>query len=160
MSFIKLEVKVELSPDYKDLLKIFNKYKVRYIVVGAYAVIYYTVPRYTKDLDIWVEPTPENADKIYNALKEFGAPLIDVQQEDFTNKSLIYQIGVAPVRIDLITSIPGVEFTLAWKNRKRTNYDRVPINILDIKSLIKSKKILRRDQDILDLKRLTKLPKK
>lgn len=160
MSFIKLEVKVELSPDYKDLLKIFNKYKVRYIVVGAYAVIYYTVPRYTKDLDIWVEPTPENADKIYNALKEFGAPLIDVQREDFTNKSLIYQIGVAPVRIDLITSILGVEFAFAWKNRKRTNYDRVPINILDIKNLIKSKKILRRDQDILDLKRLTKLPKK
>lgn len=102
--------------DYRDLLRLLNKHKVQYLIVGAYAVIYYTEPRYTKDLDIWINPQTKNAQRVWKALKEFGAPLRGIQPEDFTFKNLVYQIGVAPIRVDIMMGITGVEFTLAWKH--------------------------------------------
>ncbi len=116
---------MELSSDYKELLKIFEKYKVKYIIVGAYAVIYYTEPRYTKDIDIWIKPEKENAIKVYNALKKFGAPLENVSVEAFDNKEMIYQIGVAPVRVDIIMGLKGLTFDEAWKKKKRIKYGDV-----------------------------------
>ncbi|MCM8801365.1 MAG: hypothetical protein NC912_05100 [Candidatus Omnitrophica bacterium] len=88
--------------DYKELLRLLNRHKVRYLIVGAYAVIYYTEPRYTKDIDIWVEPDIKNAKKVYQVLKRFGAPLKGINVEDFTKRNLVYQIGVAPVRVDIM----------------------------------------------------------
>lgn len=140
--------------DYKELLRILNKHKVRYLVIGAYAVIYYTEPRYTKDLDIWVDPEGRNAQKIYEALKEFGAPLTNITPADFTKKKTIYQIGVAPVRVDILMGLPGLEFGRAWDHRVRTLYDEVRISIIGLKELIKSKKKAERPSDMIDITQL------
>lgn len=145
---------MDISSDYRELFKILNKHKVKYLVVGAYAVIFYTEPRYTKDIDIWVEPTLKNAEKLYKALGEFGAPLKDISTKDFANKKTIYQIGVAPVRIDIITSISGSIFPEAWKNRRKTKYADVSINIIGIKDLIRSKKKTGRLLDLNDIAQL------
>ncbi len=145
---------MQLSSDYKDLLKTFNKYRVKYIIVGAYAVIYYTEPRYTKDIDIWIKPDKENAIRVYNALKEFGAPLRNISIDDFTNKNLIYQIGVEPVRVDIMMDFGGLNFNSAWKRRKRIKYGDVLTNLLNIKDLIKVKSKLKRPNDILDVEKL------
>jgi len=150
---------MEIKSDYEEILRIFNEYKVKYLIVGAYAVIYYTEPRYTKDIDIWVKPDKKNAVKVYQALKEFGAPLTKVSVEDFTNKDLIYQIGVAPVRVDIIMSLPEIDFDTAWKRRKRIRYGNILVNILNRNDLIKVKSKLKRPNDILDLEKL-KLAKK
>ena len=144
-----------LAPsDYKELLKILNKHKVRYLVVGAYAVIYYTEPRYTKDLDIWVEPGEENAQKVYNVLKEFGAPLRDILSQDFTNKYMVYQIGVAPVRVDILMGLGDIPFVQAWKNRKTANFEGVKVNIIGIHELIIAKAKARRRVDKTDIDNL------
>lgn len=150
---------MDISSDYRDLFRVLNRYKVRYIVAGAYAAIYYTEPRFTKDLDIWVEADKENAHKLYNALAEFGAPLKGISVEDFIDKNIIYQIGVMPIRVDIMMSLPGVAFKQAWKNRKKTKYADIPINLLGIRELIASKKKAKRDQDILDLEKLRKFKK-
>lgn len=145
---------MDISSDYRDLFRELNKHKVKYLVVGAYAVVYYTEPRFTKDLDIWVKADTKNAGKLYRALKEFGAPLKNVHPEDFTNESLVYQIGLAPIRVDIIMGLPGIKFDLAWKNSTRSKYGGTPINILGIEELVRSKKKTNRAQDRLDLKRL------
>jgi len=132
-------------------LKLLNRHRVKYLIVGAYAVIHYTEPRYTKDLDIWIKPEIKNAKKTYESLEEFGAPLKDVAVEDFTNKDLVYQIGVEPVRVDIIMGIPAVKFEHAWRNRKIANFDGIKVNIIGIDELLKSKKRLKRHSDIADL---------
>ena len=146
---------MKISFDYKDLFNILNTYKVRYLVVGAYAVAYYAEPRFTKDLDIWIKPELKNADRLYNALKQFGAPLKGICTEDFTDKGMVFQIGVAPIRVDIMMGLSGIRFDSAWKRRIRAKYADVPINILGIKELIKAKKRTNRLQDRLDLEKLT-----
>lgn len=148
---------MDLSPDFADLFRTLNKYKVRYLVVGAYAVVYYTQPRYTKDLDIWVDPSQENARRIYNALGEFGAPLKNISSCHFTNPRLIYQIGIAPVRVDILMSLKGLEFKSAWKNKKKARYGNISINIIGIHDLIVSKEASLRDEDARDVKRLKEI---
>jgi len=145
---------MDISSDYRELFKILNKHKVKYLVVGAYAVIFYTEPRYTKDIDIWVEPALKNAEKLYKALGEFGAPLKDISTKDFADKKTIYQIGVAPVRIDIMTSISGSVFTEAWKDRRKTKYADISINIIGVKDLIRSKKKTGRPIDLNDITQL------
>jgi hypothetical protein len=143
-----------VNQDYRDLFRIFNAHHVRYLVVGAYAVIYYAEPRYTKDLDIWVEPTQKNAGGVWNALIEFGAPLEGVTQEDFFDEELIYQIGVAPNRVDVMMHIPGLEFPKAWARKATSTYGGEAINILHIDDLIHAKKTTDREEDRMDVKRL------
>jgi len=140
--------------DYRDLLKLLNRHKVRYLIVGAYAVIYYTEPRFTKDLDIWVEPGINNAQRVWKALKDFGAPLKDIQPEDFTHKNLVYQVGIAPVRVDIMMGIPGQEFTEAWRGKSVDLFEGIKVNIMGIRELIKSKKKTKRQIDSADLKNL------
>lgn len=147
---------MDISPDYRDLLKLLNKHKVRYLIAGAYAVIYYTQPRYTKDMDILAEPAPENAKKLYEALVEFGAPLKNISIEDFTNEKTIYQIGLAPVRVDIIMRLSGLKFKDAWKRRKKTKYGKVTVNVMGLRELIYAKRRSNRPQDVLDLKKLTR----
>ncbi len=113
---------MEISSDYRELFSILNIHKVKYMVIGAYAVSYYTEPRFTKDLDIWIKPELKNADKLYNALKKFGAPLKDICPKDFIDENMVYQIGVAPIRVDIMMGLPGLKFDLAWKKRIRTKY--------------------------------------
>ena len=150
---------MNINPDFRDLLKTLNDYGVKYLIAGGYAVMYHTEPRFTKDIDIWVEPTISNAKKLWKALAEFGAPLEKVTIDDFCNKELIYQIGVAPTRIDIMMDIPGVEFEKAWQNRIQSKYGEIPIFIMSLNDLIKAKKTAGRDQDLLDLKRLQSVQK-
>lgn len=145
---------MDVNPDFKDLLKILNDYSVRYLIVGGYAVMYYAEPRFTKDIDIWVEPTSANAKKVWKTLAEFDAPLEQVTEDDFWNKDLVYQISVAPNRIDIMMDIPAVHFNDAWKNRIKSYYGDIPINIISLDDLIKAKEAAGRDQDLLDLKHL------
>jgi len=142
------------NPDYKDLFRILNEEQVDYLVVGAHAVIYYTEPRFTKDIDILVRPTRENAEKMWAALKRFGAPLRGITVDDFTKEDLVYQVGIAPNRVDILMGLGGVGFDEAWKGRERTGYDGIPIFIIGRKELIKAKQISGRPQDLLDVKRL------
>lgn len=144
------------NPDFKDLFKLLKDEAVEYLLVGAHAVIFYAEPRYTKDLDIWVNPTPKNARRVWNALRKFGAPLNDITLKDFTDSDVIYQIGVAPNRIDIIMAVTGLEFEDAFNRKVISSYDGVEINIVGKSDLIKAKKASNRTQDILDLERLEK----
>ncbi len=144
-----------VNQDFCDLFRELNEFGVRYLVVGAYATIYYTEPRYTKDIDIWVEPVPKNARRLWTALTSFGAPLKNVKIKDFTSEELVYQIGIAPNRIDIMMGVPGLKFSNAWKNKVRTKYGGQRIFILSRKDLIKAKRVAGRSQDKLDIERLT-----
>ena len=113
---------MEINSDYRDLLKTLNAAGVRYLVVGAYAVMAHTEPRYTKDLDVWVDPAEANAHAVFLALAEFGAPLQGITAWDFTQPETFYQLGVSPVRVDILTSLSGIEFAAAWE--RRVNVER------------------------------------
>lgn len=145
---------MSVNPDYKDLFNTFNLEKVEYLVVGAHAVIFYAEPRYTKDLDIWVNTSEENAKKIWNALKIFGAPIENISVTDFTDTNMIYQIGIEPNRIDILMGIAGVNFNDAYSRAVKSTYGEIPIKILSKEDLIKSKLAAGRKQDLLDIERL------
>ena len=140
--------------DYEDLFKILNAYRIKYLVVGAYAVMYYTQPRYTKDLDVWIIPELNDVQKIYEALKKFGAPLRGIRPEDFTDKQMILQIGVAPIRIDIMLGLQGPSFQTAWRNKKKIRYGQTPIYVLGKQDLIAAKQKSGRPQDHIDLSKL------
>lgn len=142
------------SPDLKELLKCFEKYKVRYLVVGGYAVMKYSEPRFTKDLDLFISTEKDNADQVYSALKEFGAPLENLTAKDFTQKGYFYQMGRPPLRVDIMMSIPGIEFNEAWKNRELVRLDDLSIFFISRKDLIRSKEASGRPQDKIDIEKL------
>lgn len=142
-----------IHQDFEELLLCLNAAKVRYLIIGAHAVAFYTEPRYTKDMDIWVDPSPDNAKKVFKALAEFGAPMKKVAVEDFSNPQMVYQIGVEPVRIDILMGI-GFDFSLAWKNRKKSKFGKASVNIIGFKDLLKSKKIAGRPKDKIDAEKL------
>jgi len=110
----------------------------------------YTEPRYTKDLDIWVEPIAENAARVYKALAEFGAPLNDIISEDLTQTDLIFQIGLAPHRIDILMAVKGLEFDESWQRRVVTEFDEIEINLVSKADLLISKEAAGRPQDLID----------
>ena len=140
-----------LNKDYEDLLHLFNTEGVRYLIVGAYAVIYYTEPRYTKDIDIWIESSDDNAQKVYQALKKFGAPLKELTLGDLTNPDLVYQIGIEPNRIDILMGMENINFTDAWKRKTKTIFGNEAMYIIGIQDLIKAKKQAGRARDNVDL---------
>jgi hypothetical protein len=143
-----------MNSDFKDLLRIFNEHKVRYLVVGGYAVIKYTEPRYTKDLDVWVEPTAKNARAVFAALREFGAPLSRLTAADFAEEGCIYQMGRPPARVDVITSIESVRFADAWPNRVASDFGGVPAQVISRQDLLTNKRALGRPQDLVDVQGL------
>ncbi len=145
---------MDLSPDFRDLFRLLNKHRVKYLVVGAHAVVYYTEPRFTKDLDILIKSDLQNAERVYQALREFGAPLKGMAVKDLTDRKMVYQIGVAPVRVDIIMGLPGMDFDSIWKNRVRSKYGDVPISILGKNDLMHAKKRAGRPQDKIDLEKL------
>lgn len=144
-----------MNSDFKDLLNILNAHRVRYLVVGGYAVMKYTEPRYTKDLDIWVDTTSGNARAVFEALREFGAPLTNLSAADFAQKGSVYQMGRPPARVDVLTSIEGVRFTDAWRNRVATDFGGVPAHLISCQHLLTNKRALGRPQDLLDVDSLT-----
>ncbi len=143
-----------VNPDFRDLFRTLNEEKAEFLVAGAHAVIYHTEPRYTKDLDIWVNPTPENARRVYRALARFGAPLQGISEADFCDPDLVYQVGVAPNRIDVLMGVSGVDFPSAWADRVASTYGGIPILIMGKSTLIAAKGAAGRPQDLLDLERL------
>ena len=142
---------MEIQKDYEELLELFNKHKVVYCIVGAYAVAFHARPRYTKDLDILVKPERENGVRIVNALREFGFQSPDLTEKDFSRKGKIIQLGYEPVRVDIVTSIDGCTFTEIWKNRQRGMYGKEKVSFIGMKELMKNKKAAGRKQDQADL---------
>jgi len=130
------------------------KDKVKFLVVGAYALGVHGYPRATGDIDIWVEPSQENAQKIFEVLSQFGSPIKEISKETFSAKGIIFQIGVPPRRIDLITEIDGVKFLNAYKNRKIVTLQNLRVPFLSLKDLIRNKQSTGRAKDLLDVKYL------
>ena len=151
---------MKTEKDYEELLGLLNKNRVKYCIVGAYAVAFHSMPRYTKDIDILIERTPENAGRILKALNEFGFGSLHLSEKDFTEKERVIQLGYEPVRVDIITSISNLNFDEVWKNRKKGQYGRIKVNFIDLENLIKSKKISGRSRDKTDLEILEKRKKK
>jgi predicted nucleotidyltransferase len=138
------------SSHFKELLRKFNEHDVKFLIVGAYAVMKYTEPRYTKDLDIWVEPSPANAERVFEALADFGAPMEGVTPQDFTNPDLIFQIGIEPHRIDVLMAVKGLQFPEAWTRRLKTEFDDEPMVLVSKEDLLVAKEAMGRPQDLLD----------
>ncbi|MCE9635220.1 MAG: hypothetical protein K8T90_05880 [Planctomycetes bacterium] len=131
-----------------------NAEGVRYLVVGGYAVVFHAEPRFTKDLDVWVDPSPSNAVRTWRALAAFGAPLTRVTIADFSTAGNFYLIGVPPNRIDVITAIDGLVFANAWRRRVRGKYAGERMNVIAIGDLIRNKRAVGRAQDLADAKSL------
>lgn len=142
------------NPDFRDLLSAFADCGVRFLVVGAYAVTHYTAPRFTKDLDIWIDPTAENAARAWKALAAFGAPLAGVSPADLSRPGMILQIGVPVNRIDVLTSVQALDFGECWKRRDPGRYADVTVHYLSRADLIRNKTSVGRPQDLLDVARL------
>jgi hypothetical protein len=145
-----------MTSDFKDLLRILCDNQVEFMVVGGHAVMLYTEPRYTKDLGILVSRTAENTGRTIGALREFGAPLANLTKEDLQQEGIFYQIGVAPIRIDIITSIPGVDFEDAWQRRFVSQIDEIPVPFISRDDLIAAKLASGRPQDLVDAGALAK----
>ena len=145
-----------LNEDYKDMLQILLNNKVKFLVVGAYAMGAHGYPRATGDIDIWVEASSANSQKIYQSLSEFGAPLSEVTCDTFTERGIIFQVGVAPRRIDIITMISGVDFGRAYSNRQNVLVNGIKVPFISKKDLIKNKESTGREKDKLDAKYLHK----
>lgn len=143
------------NSDFSELLKIFNARNVKYLVIGGYALIQYTEPRYTKDLDLWISTEIQNAQAVFEALREFGAPLSGLTVKDFTEEGYFYQMGVPPVRIDLLMGKPGPEFEEAWESRAVTDVDGLLVPFISREDFIAAKLGSGRPQDLVDAQSLS-----
>ncbi len=143
------------NSDFNDLLRIFSANSVKYLVIGGYALIQYTEPRFTKDLDLWIATDSRNASAVYNALREFGAPLSGLTKDDFAEEGYFYQMGVPPVRVDVFMGIPGLEFKLAWERRMETDIDGLIVPYISREDLITAKLASGRPQDLIDAQSLS-----
>ena len=145
---------MKTEKDYEEFLELLNKHNVRYCVVGAFALAFHVRPRYTKDIDVLVEPTSDNAKRLLIALDEFGFGSLNLAVEDFSTQGNIIQLGYEPIRIDIITSIKGLEFVDIWESRIQGTYGKQTVNFIDRQNLIRSKKLSNRAQDKADLELL------
>jgi len=139
-----------VNSDFSDLLRIFNANHVRYLVIGGYAVVQYAEPRFTKDLDLWISTDSANAEAVYKALKEFGAPLTDLTVKDFSEEGYFFQMGVPPVRVDVLMGIPGTNFEECWERRVEVDFEGLKINFISKRDLITAKRASGRPQDLID----------
>ena len=145
---------MKTEKDYEEFLELLNKHDVRYCIIGAFALAFHARPRYTKDMDILIEPTTDNAKRLLMALDEFGFGSLNLAVKDFSTQGNIIQLGYEPVRIDIITSIEGLDFTDIWKSRIQGPYGKQTVNFIDRQNLIRSKKLSNRAQDKADLELL------
>jgi len=151
-------MKMQLIPDFEDMLGLLETCKVRYLVIGGLAFIYHAKPRFTKDMDLWIDPEPGNVEKANMALRDFGSPYL----LDAGHPEEILQLGVAPDRIDFLLNAEGARFKTAWKKRVRGKYGRVTANWIDIDSLIRIKSRIdhpRHREDVRVLKSVKKMKK-
>jgi len=146
-----------LNEDYRDMLHALSDEKVRFLLVGAYAMAAHGYPRATMDIDIWVMPSPENADAILRALHRFGAPLHNLTKEDLQKNGTIFQIGVAPRRIDIITAASGLQFEGSYERSLSVNIEGIEVHIPSIDDLIRNKRAVGRTKDLADVEVLESL---
>jgi len=143
--------KMILNPDFSEFVGLLNRHEVRYLVVGGYAVAFYGHPRYTKDLDLWIEPEPVNAARLLEALEEFGFGSVGLQEQDFIVPGRVVQLGRPPARIDLITRLKGIEFDTTYETRVLADIEGVEVPFIDLENLKRNKRALDRNQDRADL---------
>lgn len=146
-----------LNPDFRDLFAALNGAGAEYLVVGGYALAAHGAPRYTKDLDIWVRCTTGNAKRVWAALEEFGASLGQLTLADLETLGTVFQIGVAPSRIDILTHIDGVVFDEAWPLRIDGNYGDQPIQLIGRNEFLRNKAAAGRLQDLADIEALNRM---
>jgi hypothetical protein len=143
-----------MNRDFVDLLRAFSAAEVRFLVVGAFAVGRYAQPRATGDLDLWLDATPANAARVHAALREFGAPLESLREEELSVPDLVFQMGVAPGRIDLLTSLTGIRFADAWERREQGELGGVSVPFIGREDLVRNKRSLGRPRDLADVAEL------
>jgi len=143
-----------LNPDFREFIQSLNDSGVKYLVVGGYAVAFHGYPRYTKDLDIWIEPSPENAKRIISALQLFGFGDLDLSPADLQEPDQVIQLGYPPVRIDLITTMEGVVFEDCYTSRVVTEIDDIEVPFIDLVRLKQNKQATGSHQDLADLEHL------
>jgi len=142
---------VNVSKDFEELFASFNARNVKVLIVGGYAVAFHAKPRFTKDIDLWVEPTPENAERLLAALSDFGFGSLPLTVEDFTQPGRIVQLGHPPSRVDLMTSVQGLNFEEAWGERVEGRYGAERVFYLGRSHLMRNKELVARPQDQVDL---------
>ncbi|MFB3925054.1 MAG: hypothetical protein ACE14T_03290 [Syntrophales bacterium] len=145
---------MEVQRDFEDLFALLNAHKVDYIIIGAYALAYHGAPRYTGDIDILVRPDEKNAGRILDALKEFGFDSLGLSPDDFSIPGQVVQLGTAPVRVDIVTSITGVPWEEAYKGRAEGPYGKIKVYYLGKDQFISNKRALGRKKDMADLEAL------
>jgi len=143
-----------LSKDFEEFIELLNRHKVRYLVVGGYAVAFHGYPRYTKDLDVWIELSPENAHNVINALGEFGFGSLGLKPEDFLENDQIIQLGYPPNRIDILTTLKQIKFEDCYKKRVEVDIQGLKINFIDLENLKQNKRATGRPQDLADAENL------
>ena len=146
-----------LNSDYSDMLFALSEAKVKFILIGGYAFSAHGYPRTTLDIDFWVLASPENADAVIRALNRFGAPLMGVTEADFEKEGAIFQIGVVPRRIDIITKIDGVSFADAYPRALVTEWEGVMVHVLSLQDLLANKRASGRTKDLADIELLERL---
>ena len=145
-----------MKPDDLDLLRAFSAHSVRFLLVGAHAVSFYSEPRTTGDLDLFIEPTQENARRTYEALREFGAPLDDLTAADLETPGTVFQMGVAPTRIDLVNELTGVTFADAWMDHGLVQLGDATVPVIGLMALLRNKRATGRPKDREDLELLAR----
>jgi hypothetical protein len=143
-----------MHQDFLDLLRAFTDHNVRFLIVGAYALGVHGRPRATGDLDVWIDATPENADKVISALTQFGAPTQQVTADDFSRPGVVFQMGLPPVRIDVLTQLSGLTFEEAWSTRITAEFGPVPVDVIGREAFIKNKRAIGRARDLGDIESL------
>lgn len=144
------------NQDYKELLELLNTNNVRYCIVGAFAVIYYGRPRYTKDMDILIDPEIVNCEKAVKAIKEFGFSSKELNAKNLAEQKKYFELGREPVMIHIMTKIDGIDFNSVWKNKVKSRYGNTATHFIGLNELIKNKEASSRQQDERDLKLLKK----
>lgn len=148
-----------LAQDFEDFIKLLHKNEVDYLVVGGYALAFHGKPRHTGDLDIWINNTEANAEKLVLAIADFGLSSLGLTKSDFMQEGYVTQIGYPPLRIDLLNTIDGVKFEDAFPNRLSVDVNGFDVNYIGLKEFIKNKSASGRIQDIADLKEIKKISK-
>jgi hypothetical protein len=148
---------MRVENDFKKFIGLLNEHKVRYLIIGGFAYSFYAEPRFTKDIDFYIDTSSVNANKLLKVLEKFGFKDVDLTKDDFQQPEQIIQLGNAPLRIDIVTSIDGVNFKEAWNNRASGRYGNLNANFISKSDLIKNKKATGRVQDIADLEKLKKI---
>ena len=143
-----------MNQDFLDLLRAFIDREVRFLIVGAYALGVHGRPRATGDLDVWVDPTPENAARIMDALEAFGAPLQEVAAADFSRPGVVFQMGLPPLRIDVLTELSGMTFAEAWSDRLSAAFGPLTVDVIGRDAFIKNKRATGRARDLADIEAL------